>query len=98
MGNNRNASIIEDVDRNEIVVIHDILFMGKRSMKWDEVKEYLKKYVGQSYKIADSGDIVHIGNDLPNEYTGSEYRYSLRGAVVKAKIDIKKETSTPLGS
>ena len=31
--------------------------------------------------------IIYIGNDLPNEYTGSKYTYKLKGAVAKAKAN-----------
>ena len=30
---------------------------------WKDVKEYLKEYVGDFYKIASTGDIVYIGSD-----------------------------------
>lgn len=38
----RNISVIKDADGNRIVVINDILFKGKRSVNWDDVREYLK--------------------------------------------------------
>lgn len=84
---NRNVNVIEDLDANRIVVIHDIRFKGKRSVNWDDVKDYLKTYVGEFYEIADTKDIVYIGNDLPNEYTGSNYTYTLKGTVAKAKAN-----------
>lgn len=83
----RKINIIEDLDGRKIVVIHDILFKGKRSMAWDEVKNYLKKYVGEVYTIEDTNDEIYIGADLPNEYTGSEYTYKLKGTNVKAKAN-----------
>lgn len=87
MPKDRNANIIEDTDGKKIVVIHNIKFKGKRNINWDEVKEYLKTFVGDFYKIADTGDIVYIGNDFPNEYTGSEYTYKLHGTASKAKAN-----------
>lgn len=78
---------MKDLDGNKIVVIHDIRFKGKRSIDWDNVKEYLKMYVGEFYEIADTKDIVYIGNELPDEYTGSKYTYSLRGSNAKAKAN-----------
>lgn len=37
----RNISVIQDVDGNNIVVINDIRFKGKRSIHWKEVRAYL---------------------------------------------------------
>ena len=83
----RNVNIITDLSGNKIVLINDILFMGKKSINWDEVKAYLKEYVGEFYEIADTKDIVYIGKDLPDEYAGSQYTYSLKGASAKAKAN-----------
>ena len=44
---NRNISLIKDINGNKIVVINDIIFKGKRLINWDEVENYLKKYVGE---------------------------------------------------
>lgn len=81
----RNVSIIQDIDGNNIVVINDIRFKGKRSVNWKDVKEYIKEYVGDFYKIASTGDVIYIGSDLPSEYSGSKYTNSLKGATSKAK-------------
>ncbi len=83
----RNVNIITDLKGNKIVLINDIIFKGKRSMNWDDVKNYLEIYVGEFYEIADSRDIVYIGKELPDEYTGSRYTYSLKGANAKAKAN-----------
>lgn len=83
----RKVEIVYDAQGKSIVVINDIKFKGKRSVDWDEVKEYLEKYVGDFYTVADTNDIIYIGKDLPDEYTGSKYTYSLRGTNVKAKVN-----------
>ncbi len=80
----RNVNIITDLKGNKIVLINDIVFQGKRSVNWDDVKNYLETYVGEFYEIADTKDIVYIGKELPDEYTGSRYTYSLKGANAKA--------------
>ena len=85
--NKRNVSVIQDVDGNNIVVINDIRFKGKRSVNWKEVREYLKEYVGDFYTIAETGDVIYIGSDLPKEYTGSKYTNSMRGTNAKAKAN-----------
>ena len=66
--NQRNISVIQDIDGNNIVVINDIIFKGKRSVNWKEVRAYLKEYVGDFYTIAATGDVIYIGSDLPREY------------------------------
>ena len=83
----RNVNIITDLKGNKIVLINDIIFKGKRSVNWDDVKNYLEIYVGEFYEIADTNDIVYIGKELPDEYTGSRYTYSLKGANAKAKAN-----------
>ena len=67
-----NVKIITDKDGRKLVVISKILFKGKRSICWDEVKKYLRQYVGNSYLIEDTNDTVYIGRDLPDEYNGIE--------------------------
>ena len=72
------------MDGNNIVVINDIIFKGKRSITWPDVEEYLRQYVGEFYSIAETGDIVYIGTDLPDEYAGSNYTKHIKGTVAKA--------------
>lgn len=81
----RNVTIITDLDGNKIVLINDILF--RRNVDWNDVKSYLESFVGKFYEIADTKDIIYIGKDLPDEYTGSKYTYSLKGANAKAKAN-----------
>ena len=50
----RNVNIITDLKGNKIVLINDIVFKGKRSVNWDDVKNYLETYVGEFYEIADT--------------------------------------------
>lgn len=83
----RNINIITDLEGHKIVLINDIIFKGKKAINWDDVKAYLESYVGEFYEIADTKDIVYIGKDLPDDYTGSKYTYSLKGANAKAKAN-----------
>ena len=83
----RNITVIKDADDKSIVMINDILFKGKRKIDWDDVREYLKNFVGDVYEILDAEEQIYIGSDLPNEYTGSNYTYSLKGAAAKAKAN-----------
>mgnify|MGYP004553686601 CR=1 FL=1 len=83
----RNVTVIQDIDGNNIVIINDIRFKGRRSVNWKEVREYLKKYVGDFYTIAETRDVIYMGSDLPKEYTGSKYTNNLRGTNAKAKAN-----------
>ena len=84
---NRSVNIITDADGKKLVLINDIRFKGKRNVNWDDVKSYLEGYVGDYYEISDSAEKIYIGNQLPDEYTGSESRKALMGANAKAKAN-----------
>ena len=83
----RNVSVIQDVDGNNIVMINDIVFKGKRSVEWSNVEKYLRQYVGDFYQIDETEDIIYIGTDLPDEYTGSNYTKHIKGTIAKAKAN-----------
>ncbi|MCD8023283.1 MAG: hypothetical protein LUF30_10055 [Lachnospiraceae bacterium] len=83
----RNIDVIKDVNGNKIVMINDILFKGRQNIKWVDVESYLKLYIGEFIEVVDSHDIIYIGSDLPDEYTGSNYTMKLKGAVAKAKAN-----------
>jgi hypothetical protein len=83
----RKIDVIEDLNGEKIVFINDILFKGKRSIDWLEVEKYLKKFIGESYTIEESEDVVFIGKDLPDEYAHSNYTRILKGTNAKAKAN-----------
>ena len=83
----RKIDVVDDFNGRKIVFIHDIIFMRKRYVEWKDVKEYLKKYVGEVYKVLSAEEEIYIGTDFPKEYTGSAYTYTLKGANVKAKAN-----------
>lgn len=83
----RNVNIIKDLNGNNIVLINDIRFKGKRKINWKDVEVYLRKYIGEFYEIAETGEVVYIGKDLADEYSGSEDTARLRGAAAKAKAN-----------
>ena len=91
--NKRNVSVIQDIDGNNIVVINDIRFKGKRSVEWNDVEKYLRQYVGDFYQIAGTEDIIYIGTDLPDEYVGSKYTRHIKGTVAKAKANAAQAIS-----
>lgn len=83
----RKVNVLEDLEGNKIVVIHDIIFQGKRSVEWSDVEVYLRQFVGKEYTFGETGDLIYIGTDLPDEYTHSNYSMLLRGANAKAKAN-----------
>ena len=76
----RKVNVVEDLDGNKIVFIHDVRFKGKRSIEWTDIEAYLKQFVGESYVIEDTKDMIYIGTEFPDEYAHSEYTTSLKGA------------------
>lgn len=83
----RNVNIIDDMDGGKIVVINDIAFKGRQKIEWPEVEKYLKQFVGEYYSIIETRDMIYIGSDLPDEFTGSNYTKKLKGALAKAKAN-----------
>lgn len=84
-------NIVEDINDKRIVVINDIRFKGKRNVNWNEVKEYLKEYVGSCYSVIETADKVYIGTKFPDELKGSIDTERLRGAHAKAKANATQE-------
>lgn len=62
----RNVEIIINSEGKKTVRINDIKFKGKRSVKWDDVKEYLKDYVGDIYQT--SADDLDIKKETSNSF------------------------------
>ena len=61
----RKVNVIEDLDGKKTVFIHDILFKGKRAVKWDEVEKYLRQYVGDILSLLMIAmKMIYIGADL----------------------------------
>lgn len=83
----RKVKVTKDMDGNEIVVIYDIRFKGRRAIAWEEVEEYLEQYIGKAYIIENTKDMIYIGKDLPEEYAHSKYTNALKGANAKAKAN-----------
>ena len=68
----RKVSVVEDLDGNKVVVIHDIRFKGKRSVEWDDVEKYLKQYVDDTER----NYFVEVGimsKDYENYYKNGTY-------------------------
>lgn len=83
----RNVTVVKDLNEHSIVLINDICFKGRRNIEWNDVEIYLKQYVGEFIEVIESKDIIYIGNDLADEYTGSKYTEKLKGTYAKAKAN-----------
>lgn len=88
LSNDRNISIVRDVDGNNIVLIDDILFKSRRSIDWDEIEQILRQFIGEYYEIAETAEKVFIGSDFPDEFTHSKYTKAIKGANEKAKANV----------
>ena len=86
----RNINVITDLDGKKIVLVNDIRFKAKKKEDWKEVEKYLMEYVGDFYEIAETSEKIFIASDMPDEYTNSESRLSLRGTVAKAKANVSQ--------
>lgn len=83
----RNVNIIKDLNGNDIVFINDIFFKGKQHIKWKDVENYLKQYIGEIIEITETKDLIYIGADFADEYTGSKYTAGLKGGIAKTKAN-----------
>jgi len=88
-----NVNIIYEADGKKLVLINDIRFKGKTREEWDEIRKYLIEYIGKYYEIQESSEKIYIDKDFPDEYTSSESRIALKGAVAKAKANASQGIS-----
>lgn len=82
-----NIVVVFDKEGNKVVMINDILFYGKKNISWNDVEDYLKRYIGDIVLVADTGEEIHIDNDFPDEFKGSEDTKRVKGANAKAKAN-----------
>ena len=81
------STIVINEKGQRVIQINTIMFSTKRRIDWPGVEEYLKKYVGESYVIDETDEIVYIGSDFPDEYTNSNYSAKALGTIGKAKAN-----------
>lgn len=82
-----NQEVITDKNGKKIIVLYDIRFEGRQNIKWNEVEAYLKQYINMCFKVVETDELIYVGKDLPDEYTGSKYTARLKGAYAKAKAN-----------
>ena len=76
-----------DENGNKVVVLPDIIFSNKQNIDWNEVEKYLEQFVGELVEIAETGDVIYLGKDFPDEYAGSKYTRKMKGGRAKAKAN-----------
>ena len=47
--------------------------------------EYVRQYINDFFIVAEQGDCIHIGKDLPDEYVWSEYTKKITGNAGKGE-------------
>ena len=46
--------IVTDESGNEVVLLPEIIFSNKQNINWNDVEDYLGKYVGELIEIAET--------------------------------------------
>ncbi len=81
------VSVVRDAQGNSVVVIPDIIFKNKQNINWEEVQQYLNRFIGEIVSVAETEDIIYIGKNFPDEFARSKYTRNLKGARAKAKAN-----------
>lgn len=79
---------VREVDGQQIAWIENSSLSNKDLRDHKKIAEYIGRHIGEVYTIIESGQRVYIGEDLPSEYTQSEYTKRLlknNPATLKAK-------------
>lgn len=71
----------------EVSHIDKIIFTNKQNIPWNDVEQYLKRYIGQAFTVQEYKDQIYIAGDFPNEFSESKYTKKLRGALAKVKAN-----------
>ncbi len=87
----RNVEVVYNPNEKGIVMIKEILFTGRQKIRWDKVETYAKQYVGRYIEIDETGDIIYLGSDLPDEYSNSKYTVRLKGTMAKQRQMLYRE-------
>ena len=82
--------VLTDSDGKKMVVIPQVIFKGKRTISWEEVEQYLFRYVGEIFEVAETEDLIHIDRTFVDEYANSNYTKKLVGALPKVKANMSQ--------
>lgn len=70
-----------------VSVIEQVIFNNKQNIPWNDVEQYLKGYIGQTFVVREYQDYICIASDFPEEFSESKYTKSLRGVLAKVKAN-----------
>ena len=70
------------------VKVEKIIFTGRQNIDWHKVKNYMKRFQGEAYRVAEYQDDIQINYTTLEEYTGSKYTWKLKGALAKVKANV----------
>lgn len=80
-----NVLVAKDVNGNKVVVIPQVIFKGKRTIPWDEVEQYLLRYVGKIFEVAETEDLIYVDRTFTDEYANSIYTKKIGRCASKSK-------------
>lgn len=78
----------EQMNKEKIIKLEQMIFESKRNIPWKEVEDYLKQYIGHAYVNKESKKKIYITREFADEYSNSNYTKKLRGAYAKIKANI----------
>ena len=90
MNDINNVLVAKDTNGNRVVVIPQVIFKGKRTIPWDEVEQYLLRYVGKIFEVAETEDLIYVDRTFADEYANSIYTKKLVGALLKVKANMSQ--------
>jgi len=85
--------ITSDIYGQRIPVLRNNIFTNRQNINWDDVEKYLVRYVNTCSQVIETNDVIHIGNEFPDEYSGSNYTRALKGTRAKAKANAAQAIS-----
>ena len=83
----KKYNVEQDTKGRNVLIIDEICFTGRQRIKWGNVEEYLKMYVDKNYQIKETGDVIYISKEFPDEYSSSNDTARLKGTLAKAKAN-----------
>lgn len=87
---------VREVGGQQIAWIENSGLSSKDLRDYKKVAEYIGRHIGEVYTVIESGQRVYIGEDLPSEYTQSEYTKRLLRKN-PATLNAKKRAVDALG-
>lgn len=78
---------IVEINGKKVVLVNDMKYQS-RKISWEDIEKALKEYVGKAYQINETGEIIFIGNDFPDEYAHSKDSFKSKRSIKRAKMNL----------